>query len=110
MVELTVADPHDPAALARCFEDMDAVVNLVGVLHEGGAQTFDGVHEQLPGKVAEACRAAGVQHLLHMSSLGAAASAPSRYQQTKAAGFFFSSRRRHTRWNCDWSSDVCSSD
>src|SRR6266481_7080587 len=24
--------------------------------------------------------------------------------------FFFSSRRRHTRWNCDWSSDVCSSD
>src|SRR6267143_1799242 len=24
--------------------------------------------------------------------------------------FFFSSRRRHTRWHCDWSSDVCSSD
>src|SRR5689334_22806298 len=24
--------------------------------------------------------------------------------------FFFSGRRRHTRWNCDWSSDVCSSD
>src|SRR6266487_300778 len=24
--------------------------------------------------------------------------------------FFFSSRRRHTRWTCDWSSDVCSSD
>src|SRR5689334_23895374 len=24
--------------------------------------------------------------------------------------FFFSSRRRHTRSNCDWSSDVCSSD
>src|SRR6516164_10509618 len=24
--------------------------------------------------------------------------------------FFFSSRRGHTRWNCDWSSDVCSSD
>src|SRR6266568_4477219 len=24
--------------------------------------------------------------------------------------FFFSSTRRHTRWNCDWSSDVCSSD
>src|SRR5688572_16919983 len=26
------------------------------------------------------------------------------------AGFFFSSRRRHTRFDCDWSSDVCSSD
>src|SRR2546430_9023138 len=29
-----------------------------------------------------------------------------RYQQF----FFFSSRRRHTRFDCDWSSDVCSSD
>src|SRR5689334_24688581 len=27
----------------------------------------------------------------------------------KGSFFFFSSRRRHTRWNCDWSSDVCSS-
>src|SRR5689334_23373350 len=29
---------------------------------------------------------------------------------TRRERFFFSSRRRHTRWNCDWSSDVCSSD
>src|SRR5260370_23359532 len=27
-----------------------------------------------------------------------------------ASVFFFSSRRRHTRFKCDWSSDVCSSD
>src|SRR2546427_8642185 len=27
-----------------------------------------------------------------------------------ACKFFFSSRRRHTRFDCDWSSDVCSSD
>src|SRR5689334_22235363 len=32
-----------------------------------------------------------------------------RYQRGGAV-CFFSSRRRHTRWNCDWSSDVCSSD
>src|SRR2546430_11798449 len=29
---------------------------------------------------------------------------------TYLAFFFFSSRRRHTRFDCDWSSDVCSSD
>src|SRR2546430_11382792 len=29
---------------------------------------------------------------------------------THALFFFFSSRRRHTRFDCDWSSDVCSSD
>src|SRR2546430_3613804 len=29
---------------------------------------------------------------------------------TRCSFFFFSSRRRHTRFDCDWSSDVCSSD
>src|SRR5256886_6204651 len=29
---------------------------------------------------------------------------------TRPRLFFFSSRRRHTRFDCDWSSDVCSSD
>src|SRR5260370_37005106 len=29
---------------------------------------------------------------------------------TALSFFFFSSRRRHTRFKCDWSSDVCSSD
>src|SRR2546430_13660455 len=28
----------------------------------------------------------------------------------RSVSFFFSSRRRHTRFDCDWSSDVCSSD
>src|SRR5260370_41044077 len=36
------------------------------------------------------------------------------YNETFVASFgfifFFSSRRRHTRFKCDWSSDVCSSD
>src|SRR5439155_15851909 len=30
--------------------------------------------------------------------------------ETTCSRFFFSSRRRHTRWPRDWSSDVCSSD
>src|SRR6266478_5539653 len=32
------------------------------------------------------------------------------YRLTLSFFFFFSSRRRHTRFDCDWSSDVCSSD
>src|SRR2546430_12714860 len=31
-------------------------------------------------------------------------------RRTMVVLFFFSSRRRHTRFDCDWSSDVCSSD
>src|SRR5438477_8541877 len=33
-----------------------------------------------------------------------------RVSATYSVSFFFSSRRRHTRLTCDWSSDVCSSD
>src|SRR2546430_17588240 len=32
------------------------------------------------------------------------------WKQPRCLFFFFSSRRRHTRFDCDWSSDVCSSD
>src|SRR5690348_18011388 len=32
------------------------------------------------------------------------------HDYTRILFFFFSSRRRHTRWTGDWSSDVCSSD
>jgi NADH dehydrogenase len=85
-VEVVVADPHDTAALARSFENMDAVINLVGILHERRGQTFQSCHVELPRKVVEACQSAGVQHLLHMSSLGASDSAPSDYQRSKAAG------------------------
>ena len=63
--------PHDPAHLARAFDGIDAVVNLVGILHEGGRQTFRACHVELPRSIAQACRVAGVQHLVHMSALGA---------------------------------------
>src|SRR5256886_5668613 len=42
---------------------------------------------------------------------GDAATNNSAYRMSGARSFFFfSSRRRHTRFDCDWSSDVCSSD
>src|SRR2546430_6653359 len=37
-------------------------------------------------------------------------SSPSHSAAVRRWCFFFSSRRRHTRFDCDWSSDVCSSD
>jgi uncharacterized protein YbjT (DUF2867 family) len=84
--EIEVANPHDPAALARAFDGMDAVVNLVGILHESRGSTFRECHVELPRKVVRACRSAGVGHLLHMSSLGASTTGPSEYQRSKAEG------------------------
>src|SRR6188474_179891 len=69
--ELMVCDAHDAADLDRAFAGMDAVVNLVGILHETRRQSFKSSHVELPRKVAQACRRAGVRHLLHMSALGA---------------------------------------
>ena len=84
--QVVIADCHDPAQLRACFDNMDAVINLVGVLHETRGASFQRCHAELPRKVVEACHATGVQHLLHMSALGAADDAPSAYLRSKAAG------------------------
>ncbi len=84
---LVEADIHDPTVLQAQFAGCDAVVNLVGILHEYPGQTFAAVHAELPGKVTDACRAAGARRLLHMSALRAdAAQGPSQYLFTKGAG------------------------
>ena len=85
-VELMAGDPNDEKTLEAAFEGMDAVVNLVGILNETRAQRFTAVHAELPRKVAQACRASGVQQVVHMSALGASEKAPSRYLRSKAAG------------------------
>lgn len=85
--KLIEAGVHDPTVLLENFSGCDAVVNLVGVLHEYSGQSFRAVHAELPGKVVEACRAAGVKRLLHMSALHAdAAKGPSQYLFTKGEG------------------------
>src|SRR5262245_39021456 len=84
-VDVVEEDIHDPVVLARLFADASAVVNLVGIINESGRDTFDRVHVELPRKVIGACQATGAPRLLHMSALGAAADAPSKYLRSKAA-------------------------
>ncbi|MDD5180243.1 MAG: complex I NDUFA9 subunit family protein [Gallionellaceae bacterium] len=82
-VEVVPADVHDIAQLTRLFAGVDAVINLVGILHEQGGQTFQRVHIELARKVIEAARIAGVGRLLHMSALNAAPDGPSAYLRSK---------------------------
>jgi NADH dehydrogenase len=83
-VDVIEADVHDPRALRAAIAGCDAVINLVGVLHDGrGRRSFAGAHVELARRVVEACTAAGVRRLLHMSALAAAPDAPSAYLRSK---------------------------
>ena len=91
--DVVEADVHDDATLRRLMTGIDAVINLVGILHSrpaaGGAPwgpDFQRAHVDLPRRIAEACAATGVRRYLHMSALGAAVDAPSMYLRSKAAG------------------------
>ena len=79
------ADVHSATDLHRLVQGADAVINLVAVLH-GSAAEFNRVHVELPRKLADACQAAGVRRLVHVSALGVGEAAPSRYLRSKAAG------------------------
>jgi NADH dehydrogenase len=89
-VRLVHADAHDPATLAREFAGCDVVINLVGILNERrpghGDHEFRRAHTELPIKVVQACKAAGVRRYLHMSGLKAdSRRGPSHYLLTKGA-------------------------
>ncbi|MBN8533393.1 MAG: complex I NDUFA9 subunit family protein [Rhizobiales bacterium] len=75
-----------PDSVAHALDGADAVVNLVGILHEGGRQTFSAVQAQGPRIVAEAAAKAGVATLVQMSAIGADAHSSADYARSKAAG------------------------
>src|SRR2546430_3759598 len=60
--------------------------------------------------VATAAPAAPSQQDLAFERGGSAGTGSKQGARLSLFVFFFSSRRRHTRFDCDWSSDVCSSD
>lgn len=80
------ANIRDDASVAAAVQGADMVVNLVGILYEGGTQRFAAVHAEGAARVARQARSAGVQRLIQISSLGADAASPSAYARTKAAG------------------------
>ncbi|MBN8765997.1 MAG: complex I NDUFA9 subunit family protein [Thiobacillus sp.] len=92
-VEVVEANVHDQPELIQHFRGMDAVINLVGILHESKIGRsdlpnarrgdFQKVHIELPRKVIHACGQSGVQRLLHMSALGADPNSRSAYQRSK---------------------------
>jgi uncharacterized protein YbjT (DUF2867 family) len=79
------ANVRNPASVEAAIRDAHVVVNLVGILAESGAQTFDAVQAVGAGTIAKAAAAAGAQ-MVHVSAIGADETSESGYARSKAAG------------------------
>ncbi len=74
------------SSIAAALQGACAVVNLVGILAEGGAQKFSKVQTEGARVIAEAAKAAGIDNLVHVSAIGADAHSASEYARSKAQG------------------------
>jgi len=80
-------DVHDTVSVASALKGATDAVNLIGILFEKGTrQKFDALHRDVPHRIAQQSAEQGLSMLVHISALGAAPTAASRYAQTKAAG------------------------
>ncbi|MEO5373239.1 MAG: complex I NDUFA9 subunit family protein [Alphaproteobacteria bacterium] len=80
------ADITNAASVARAIDGADWVVNLVGILYERGARTFESIHVDAVRALAKAVKEAGVRRMVHVSALGARETSESRYARSKAMG------------------------
>ncbi|MBC7786826.1 MAG: complex I NDUFA9 subunit family protein [Methylophilaceae bacterium] len=85
-VEVVECNVMQDAGLDQELTGSDAVINLVGILHNNKTFGFERIHHQLPRRVAQLCAELGIPRLIQMSALQASASAPSAYLRSKAAG------------------------
>jgi len=74
-----------PASVEAAMRDSHVAINLVGILAERGAQTFDAVQAAGAATVAKAASAVGAR-MVHVSAIGADENSPSRYARAKAKG------------------------
>jgi NADH dehydrogenase len=79
------ANVRHPASVEAAMRGSHVAINLVGILAEGGAQTFDAVQTRGAETIAKAASAIGAQ-MVHVSAIGADENSPSHYARAKAAG------------------------
>lgn len=84
-INIVQANLRHPASIKAAMRDASIVVNLVGILTESGAQTFEAVQARGAGAVAQAAAEIGAR-MVQFSAIGADANSESAYARAKAAG------------------------
>lgn len=74
------------AEVTAAVQGADAVVNLVGILAEGGAQSFEALQHLGAQRIAEIAAAEGITRFVQMSAIGADPDAEAEYARTKGLG------------------------
>lgn len=85
-VTLVAGNALNDADLEQVIAPADAVINLIGILAEGGSQKFDALQGELPGRIGTLAARHGVGDVVHVSAIGADSGSPSKYARSKAAG------------------------
>lgn len=80
------ANVRHPESIAAALQGASAVVNLIGILAETGAQKFATVQADGARAIAEAAKDAGIDTVVHVSAIGADPQSRSAYGRSKAEG------------------------
>ena len=82
-VQLFQANVRHRPSIERAVKGADAVINLVGILHQEGAQSFSRVQAHGAAAIAAAAAKEGVEAIVHVSAIGADEASDSLYARTK---------------------------
>ena len=85
-IQIAKCNVRDAGQVAAALAGADAAINLVGVLNSRGKQSFQALHAEAPATIAKAAKDAGVQTLIHVSTMGISTQSESAYARTKAEG------------------------
>ena len=85
-VELFQANIRDDNSVMAALDGAHIAINLVGILYAGGKQSFQAIQADGPGRIARLAKVAGVDQIIHLSSIGASLASKSSYARTKAQG------------------------
>lgn len=85
-IEFIRSDFYYTAVYPKIIDGATIVINLVGIMHPRGKNTFDQIHHVAPADLANACAQKNVEKFIHISALGSDLKSQSQYAQSKFRG------------------------